>query len=389
VTTLPFGLSGARLFAAGVMLAISILIYFRVERSKRFFIGPLFAVFTFQFVFFRLEPRPSLIATLFSMLLIPLLEKKRILTLVVFFVVWINFHAEALIGLALASLYFAVQAWEEQKKWPLALALGMPLIGFLQPLGPSLFTAVFRDTIESKTRIYEWIPTISALVRIADWKTLLLLALLAGWIIWTMFRREIPKREKAVAAAGFALSLFAIREIAWMVIPLVVLAKYAPDLGRIRAAALGLTILLFPWKHLSVEAWTTDVDPSRFPTEQVDFIERKGLTGNLFNFYDNGGYLIYRLFPRCRVFIDSRHAPYPEEIHQAHTIILSGGPEAESLLEKYGVDLLLIRSSYFADPDRNPAWFRAFTDGHYDVYIRKNERNAKNIERAEKVPASF
>jgi hypothetical protein len=133
-------------------------------------------------------------------------------------------------------------------------------------------------------------------------------------------------------------------------------------------------VVALPWKYFRAESWATQVDESHFPVRQTDFIRKAGLTGNLFNFYDNGGYLIYRLYPQAKVFIDSRCSPYAPSIFQAHDTILAGGPEARQLLDRFDVDILLIRSSYFPDPEHDPVWHRAFTDGHYDVYTRKNRR---------------
>jgi hypothetical protein len=45
---------------------------------------------------------------------------------------------------------------------------------------------------------------------------------------------------------------------------------------------------------------------STVPVEAVDFIERRNLPGKIFNSYEWGGYLTWRLYPDYRVFIDGR-----------------------------------------------------------------------------------
>ena len=45
----------------------------------------------------------------------------------------------------------------------------------------------------------------------------------------------------------------------------------------------------------------------------VDFIEKNKLEGNIFNNFDIGGFLIYRLYPQYQFFIDNRPEAYPAD----------------------------------------------------------------------------
>jgi Flp pilus assembly protein TadD len=51
-----------------------------------------------------------------------------------------------------------------------------------------------------------------------------------------------------------------------------------------------------------------------FPERAVDFIRREKLPANIFNTYDLGGYLTWRLFPDYSDYIDSRAIPFGEQI---------------------------------------------------------------------------
>lgn len=54
-------------------------------------------------------------------------------------------------------------------------------------------------------------------------------------------------------------------------------------------------------RHLS------EISPITYPVDAADFIEQAGVHGNLFNFSNWGGYLLWRLYP-AKVFIDGRNS---------------------------------------------------------------------------------
>ncbi|GAG27787.1 unnamed protein product, partial [marine sediment metagenome] len=50
------------------------------------------------------------------------------------------------------------------------------------------------------------------------------------------------------------------------------------------------------------------------PVEAVDYLLKNNLPGEIFNSYDHGSYLIYRLYPERKVYIDGRIAMYGESL---------------------------------------------------------------------------
>ncbi|MFH1017977.1 MAG: hypothetical protein V1798_07330 [Pseudomonadota bacterium] len=402
--TCVFGLTGVRLMAAGAGTAIILWQCFWGSRATLGALGFLAAGISAPFLVRWVEPRPALFSAVFGATLPFLLQWlrdgltwRRVAIVFLLFCLWMNLHAEALIGILLAVLYLAlvnVRSDEDSRRYSwkrLALViLVLSTAVFAQPFGWHLPVQMYRDALHSTMVVREWRPTVPALFLMREWSLIALLPILwfAGIATLWRNRRRIPASEAALWAVASVVSLLAIREIWWIVIPCGYVARWLTLFrwSRRRLTKLVLLAMVFwlaalPWQKMRFENWVADVEEGDFPVAQADFIERKGLKGDLFNFYDNGGYLIYRLYPRCRTFIDPRHYPFSQEVWNAHDEILYGGPRAQELLDRYHVDLLLIRSGYFADPERNPFWFRAFTDGHYDVYIRKNARNLENLKR--------
>jgi hypothetical protein len=85
----------------------------------------------------------------------------------------------------------------------------------------------------------------------------------------------------------------------------------------------------------------------RYPAGAADFLLAHHVTGPLFNTYEYGGYLIWRLWPQQRVFIDGRSLS--ESVFQDYGRILynveeRGGKNAQQLLDRYGVQTIVMNT---------------------------------------------
>jgi hypothetical protein len=83
----------------------------------------------------------------------------------------------------------------------------------------------------------------------------------------------------------------------------------------------------------------------KFPAGAADFLLSHGVRSRLFNTYEDGGYLMWRLGPREKVFIDGR--ALSESLFADYARILynhdaTGGKDAFALLDQYGVETIVI-----------------------------------------------
>jgi hypothetical protein len=113
-------------------------------------------------------------------------------------------------------------------------------------------------------------------------------------------------------------------------------------------------------------------------TAAVDFMERNGIRGRLFNELGRGSYLIWRLGPAQPVFIDPRFELYSLE-HFEHYLWLSNAKgDVEALLDEYDFELLLLDGETqaplveFVDgqPER---WQQIYGDDNTLLYQRVEE----------------
>lgn len=84
------------------------------------------------------------------------------------------------------------------------------------------------------------------------------------------------------------------------------------------------------------------------PVVEAEFLAASKLGPNLYNFFDSGGYLLWRLDPTYEVMIDSRFFPYKAWFDELYAF--STGQNFEAFLKKYPADTAVI------DLDRAPLW---------------------------------
>jgi hypothetical protein len=123
----------------------------------------------------------------------------------------------------------------------------------------------------------------------------------------------------------------------------------------------------------------------QLPSGAADFLLAHHVTAPLFNTYEYGGYLMWRLWPTERVFIDGR--ALSESLFQDYVRILynhddSDGPSADQLLDRYGVQAIVMNGFEYvdgivyllapalADPHQT-AWKLVYTDPQSLIFMRQ------------------
>jgi hypothetical protein len=106
------------------------------------------------------------------------------------------------------------------------------------------------------------------------------------------------------------------------------------------AVALALVLAAtayYPTACLSEAAFVRE----RLPVDATQFILDKGISGRMFNAYGYGGYLIHKLYPQQRVFIDGRSDMYGDGFFAEYAAIENGGAGWSALFDKYAIDFVV------------------------------------------------
>ncbi|MFC2172211.1 ArnT family glycosyltransferase [Acidobacteriota bacterium] len=320
----------------------------------------------------RMFVRPEMFSLLFMALLLCILESSRngnrwssLWALVLGFF-WGNTHAACLMGLMVGGAYlvgeFLDNRQEKEEERPKRARLNLLFISLVAFLAGTLINPYTVRLYAIPFELYgivgqPWAQNLEwqrPPVLYFGWYYLLL-ALTLGVIVLRVLRGNRPSLCRILPVLGLAVaSLLHLRNIGFFAVcaPLVFLgvsagvfptrskAKEGWRSGLLLLGALGAMILAVNTDSLRSTGF--GINTSVYPVKEVDFIERQRLQGPLFNEVGHGGYVIYRLFPQYRPFIDGRNELYPdllEEIHEA----LADTTEFKALLDRYGLNFALVR----------------------------------------------
>jgi hypothetical protein len=148
------------------------------------------------------------------------------------------------------------------------------------------------------------------------------------------------------------------------------------------------------------------VNESQFPVRAADFVLANDLAGNLYNTWAWGGYLLWRLAPERKVFVDGRGLnPQVNIVSSSIALAMPQAPTSplhwKNILRQYSIGYLVIpsRRGYFIDSAaglRNalreaPEWVPVYADDTALVYALNMPAHRGVIERhgipKERLPA--
>lgn len=252
---------------------------------------------------------------------------------------WVNLHAGFALGLALSALFLAGQwiehamAWSSDESAPhmrtaaLILLLDFSIVP-LNPNGVRMFSYPIETLRSAAMQNY-----------IAEWASPnfhhpeywpLLLVVLAAFAALSWSRLRVRPRDLLLLLVSLYAGLCSIRLIPLFVLIAVPIVcqrlgtwprtDSRPRRGRVasRTALNGLIVLamaIFSGVHIAGVIQRQPLAEMRtFPARAAGFLQAHPPSGPIFNHYDWGGYLIWRLPPSIPVFIDGRADLYGQPL---------------------------------------------------------------------------
>ncbi len=298
--------------------------------------------------------RPALVTFLFVAIFVTLLETRRALwVLPPLALLWANCHSGFFLGWVVLLAYCA-ESWTGSHDWWRRLWLVTACsiaASLINPNGWGVFNTLVKYQQSELTRnLIEWRrPSLWGPPYAFD--ILLYAAALTLIVSW----RKVRPAHWILFAAFVGASLLAFRNILFIgfLAPVLIAAYFPCRLPRARVVAWAVPPLLAAgllaglWRgsffQLRVAKWTT-------PADAANYLLANHVTGPLFNTYEQGGYLIWRLSPPPRVFIDGR--ALSESVNRDYRQILDNpdsdadriaGPRAD-LLDRYGIQVVVMNA---------------------------------------------
>lgn len=345
--------------------------------------------------------RPQMVSLLFTSVVLFLLDRYRqdprlryVLPLPLLMGPWVNLHGGYILGIGIIAVVLAGQFLE----WVLARRTnsGEEAVPSLRPvlvLAAVLATCIVA-TLANPSGVQIWAYPLRTLgnstIRqyITEWQSpdfhnlnmlplLVMILALVGLGMAGRQRVRLPDLLLTLIFAFFALqsarhiSLFAL-----VAVP--VLAEEVSSLVKVPATVrfpprwvwlgpvLALAVLVLPaGRFIRSMTQQPQAESAGFPQKATDWILAHQPAGPLFNDYNWGGYLIWRLGSAYPVFIDGRAQDvYTPDFITQYANTVSGTPGWRDTFERYGIRLALIQpDTALADALRHtPGWTVGYED---------------------------
>ncbi|HUD72632.1 MAG TPA: hypothetical protein VMQ62_11790 [Dongiaceae bacterium] len=415
------GLTALQLLAAILIGATFLVVLRRAPRTPLLLATALVAVLAAAH---RFLPRPDLLVLPLTLALFALLERlprggrSTPLLLGLLTALWANLHGSFVLApiLVLAAGAGAAPAiaWRNALRRygpafactalaPLANPRGVLIYGVLSPYLGSMLAAVGLAPKGAALMASEWTPTFGALLHDPIFPTapFLFLVLLVAVSFLRRGRNASPERA-ACGAALLALALTAVRNLLpFAAAALAIVAANERDrLADARGdrdgdpfdaawfrLAAALMVLLVGLSYVAAVATdryyvtrglpiTTGVgfDPALVPEGAVGWLATHEAPGLLFNNYNSGSYLLYRLAPAVRIYIDARFDTTP--VNRAIEAALADPSTLDAFLERerIGTIVLLHPSpeslAFLPRLTRENGWTLAWRDANTTIHVR-------------------
>jgi hypothetical protein len=123
----------------------------------------------------------------------------------------------------------------------------------------------------------------------------------------------------------------------------------------------------------------------KFSLKSSEFLRNIDIKGNMFNFFDLGGFIDWQLSPKKLAFIDGRGGKQFTE----HQLVTGASKEIENIFEKYDITYIVTKtadSSGMILPmikylSENPRWELVFADGLTVVYLKNTSENKDIVDK--------
>jgi hypothetical protein len=286
-----------------------------------------------------LSVAPQSVSLLFFLVFYLLLIKrdKRLYLLPLLMILWVNLHGGFLLGLILLAVAFLSSGFSAAKNIFVVSVL-CALVIFINPLGVDIITAVLRGlTGVGNATITEWMPFELGLNLATAYLILLLFCTIIG-------RAKIPKFCLLVALIFIVLGLMQKRNFVFLLfstLPLLLMnlqvlmvgkfASFEQDMASrkvtILSALFAAIVFAYVATPFAVQKRYPDgvLLPAEFyPVSEIEYLRGRIADGEsemIFNHWNLGGYLIFSLRDKVKVFIDGR----ADTVYPPSVIKMQGG----------------------------------------------------------------
>jgi tetratricopeptide (TPR) repeat protein len=417
-----------------IVLLVSFVILFAATLKKaNYWIIAVVSVPAIFILGTRTELRPEMFSFLFIAVTIYALfaleenpDGNKIFWLVPMQLLWVNMHLFFIVGLALVGGFLVQKMFARGERFgrhplvkKLSLLLGlMAAASLLNPNG--IHGALFPFNIfhEYGIRVAENIKVSEYLENKPAWYNVgYEIFAASAWVLALSFlanlRREsifLALASAATIAAGFnILRTMLFFGIVFLVALSANLQRIAGNprfkketayriLGCILMCGLLAWFSYGQWREGDWDNAVSGIGELSGAQDSVKFFNENGLKGPIFNDYDIGSYLIQNLYPREKVYIDSRPEAYSVDfLNQYYNGIFENEAKWKAALDKYRFNVIFLYRYDQADGitgfmERryaDPEWALVYADFFNAIFARRTPENQALIDRYAVTPENI
>ncbi|MBF0485450.1 MAG: tetratricopeptide repeat protein [Candidatus Omnitrophica bacterium] len=132
------------------------------------------------------------------------------------------------------------------------------------------------------------------------------------------------------------------------------------------------------------------IDQRMFPHKAVDFLIANGITGNFFNDFNSGAFLIGRAFPQIHVYMDGRTELHGPELFKTYRKIWEDADEKEfdKAVKTFNLTGVFVNTAYAEAPDdflkmiaKKQGWTPVYFDYDAVIFLKNVPMNALAIKK--------
>ncbi len=363
--------------------------------------------------------RPQIFSYFLAIVLVYILEKwrtskniKYLYWIPFLFLIWANLHAGVILGIALFALYCAGEALNQKSlkavKAPIILFVTSSLATLLNPNGFKLldYLQIISPSIQ-KMNILEWQ---SLLYYSSMWQTKATIILMAASFVFVWWR-ELDKEKGffkmdwislGLVTGSIIMPIVSMRHIIFFsILALPVVSNYLVEyfseknikIENIRfvfplAILLGAVLIAAPVLRFNKMEIISD---PRLPENASNFIKDNNLPSQIFNSQFFGGYLIWKLWPEYKVFIDGRSEVFAGEVNNDYINIAYRRDDWKNLIDnKYKIQTIILgypfsggvdAKRFAADVTSEDNFVLVYFDDGSMIFVKNNPQNQDIIKK--------
>jgi hypothetical protein len=423
------GFTGLSLFYVGISLFILFLFLRLSQKISNTTIAFITAFLLIPLIAERKEIRPEIFTYLFSGLFFWLLwhYKKNpisyrfrpIFVLPFIEVLWVNMHIYFFVGPLIIGVFLLEELIKRTKNRlkkikQLTIAFSATAIAcLLNPFGIKTLLYPLNMSKNYGYKIIEnqsvWFLDKLGIINNPNlllFKIVFVLLILSFVAVLIINRRRFPIALFVLSTAFSLIALFSIRNFTLaglFALPALsynmkfgIFQKFKPSSRLVDAGIAALIISIFVFslannhQRLASRGSQFGFGLTARNSASAEFFKAQNLKGPILNNYDIGGYLIYHLYPKEKVFVDNRPEAYPASFFEQIYIPLQ---ENKNVWEKQD-EIYNFNAIFFSHRDATPwgqkflverlndtLWAPIFVDSYAVIFLKNNKLNKPIIEK--------